>query len=200
MLMSSFFKINHSLNLSCKNRRSRFQQKMIKAKNDNVRAKTCMIEKIMNTLLNLSNHQIEMQSTKKKWLKDTILKSREFFFVIKKIIDIDILNDIKTENCKSKNNNDKKSDNEKTAKNDISNIKFANMTNLRSFKYANMFINKTFNNSFWRNVIYDSNCNDSFIYDLNRFVNEVTFAHEIIDTLNDFMLIKEYEIMLSWRS
>jgi hypothetical protein len=79
-------------------------------------------------------------------LKDTILKSREFFFVIKKIIDIDILNDIKTKDCKSKDNNDKKFDNEKTAENDISDIKFANMTNLKSFKYASMFINKTFNN------------------------------------------------------
>ncbi len=45
-------------------------------------------------------------------------------------------------------------------------------------------------------MIYNSNCNDSFIYDLNRFVNEMTFAHEIIDTLNDFMLIEEYETML----
>jgi hypothetical protein len=74
------------------------------------------------------------------------LKSRELFFVIKKIIDIEILNDIKTEDCKLKNNNDKKSDNAKTAKDDISNVKFANMTNLRSFEYASMFINKTFNN------------------------------------------------------
>ncbi len=32
---------------------------MIKAKNDNVRAKLCMIEKIVNILLNLQNHQIE---------------------------------------------------------------------------------------------------------------------------------------------
>jgi hypothetical protein len=59
------------------------------------------------------------------------------------------LNDIKTEDCYKKNsndNNDKKIDNEKTAENDISNIKFANMTNLKSFKYANIFINKTFNN------------------------------------------------------
>jgi hypothetical protein len=38
---------------------------------------------------------------------------------------------------------------------------------LRSFKYANMFINKTFNNLLWRSVIYESKCNDSFIYDLN---------------------------------
>ncbi len=32
--------------------------------------------------------------------------------------------------------------------------------------------------------------------DLNRFVNEITSAHEIIDTSNDFMLIEKYEIML----
>jgi hypothetical protein len=95
-----------------------------------------------------------------------------------------------------KNNNDKKSDNEKTAENDISDVKFANMTNLRSFKYANMFINKTFNNLLWRSIIYNFDCNDSFIYDLNRFVNKMTSAHEMIDTSNDFMLIEEYEIML----
>jgi hypothetical protein len=70
------------------------------------------------------------------------------------------------------------------------------MINLRSFKYANMFINKTFNNSLWKSVIYNFDCNNSLIYDFNRFVNEVTFAHEIIDTLNDFMLIEKYEIML----
>jgi hypothetical protein len=132
----------------------------------------------------------------RKWLRNTILKSRKLFFVIKKIIDIDILKNIKTKDCKSKNNNDKKSDNEKTAEDDISNVKFVNMTNLRSFKYARMFINKTFNNSLWKNVIYDSDCNDLFIYDLNRFVNEMTFAHEIIDTSNNLMLIKEYETML----
>ncbi len=135
----------------------------------------------------------------KKWLRDAILKSRKIFFSIRKIIDIDILNDIKTEDCFKKNNNDnndKKSDNEKTAENDTSDIKFANMTNLRSFKYASMFINKTFNNFLWRSVIYDSDCNDSLIYDLNRFVNEMTFTREMIDTSNDFMLIEEYEIML----
>jgi hypothetical protein len=93
--------------------------------------------------------------------------------------------------------NDKKSDNEKkTAEDDISNVKFANMTNLKSFKYANMSINKTFNNFLWRNVIYDSNCNDLFTYDLNRFVNEITFAHELIDIFNNSMMIEKYEIML----
>jgi hypothetical protein len=96
----------------------------------------------------------------------------------------------------TKKKNDKKSNNEKkTAENDISNIKFANMTNLRSFKYASMFINKTSNNFLWRNVIYDSDCNDSFIYDLNRFVNEITLVHELIDTFNDSMMIERYETM-----
>jgi hypothetical protein len=70
------------------------------------------------------------------------------------------------------------------------------MTNLRSFKYASMFINKTSNNLLWKRVIYDSDCNDSFIYDLNRFVNEITLAHELIDTFNDSMMIEKYEIML----
>jgi hypothetical protein len=45
-------------------------------------------------------------------------------------------------------------------------------------------------------VIYDLNCNDSFIYDLNRFVNEITFVHELIDIFNDLMMIEKYEIML----
>jgi hypothetical protein len=39
---------------------------MIKAKNDNARAKSCMIEEIVNTLLNLSNHRIENAINKKE--------------------------------------------------------------------------------------------------------------------------------------
>jgi hypothetical protein len=49
---------------------------------------------------------------------------------------IDILNEIQLEDCKNDKTekNDKKSNSEKkSAKNDISNIKLANMTNLRSF-------------------------------------------------------------------
>jgi hypothetical protein len=135
----------------------------------------------------------------KKWIKNAILKSRSFFYAFQRIIDIDILNDIKAEQCKSKekNNNDKKFNNEKSANDNISNVKFTNMTNRESSKYVNLSINKTFNNSLWKSVIYDSDCNDSFIYDLNRFVNKITFAHEMIDTSNDFMLIEKYEIMLS---
>jgi hypothetical protein len=137
-------------------------------------------------------------SQEKKWVREAIKNNRWLYFKIKNMTNIDILNEIKSEDCKNdkKKKNNKKSNNEKkTAKNDISNIKFANMTILRSFKYANMFINKTFNNLLWRSVIYDSNCNDSLIYDLNWFVNEITFAHELIDTFNDSMMIEKYEIM-----
>jgi hypothetical protein len=37
-----------------------------KAKNNNARAKSCMIKKIVNTLLNLQNHQIENAISKKE--------------------------------------------------------------------------------------------------------------------------------------
>ncbi len=61
---------------------------------------------------------------------------------------IDILNEIKSEDCKNdkKDKNDKKKNNEKKSENDISNVKFVNITNMKSFKYTNLFINKTFNN------------------------------------------------------
>jgi hypothetical protein len=35
-------------------------------KNDNTRAQSCMIEEIVNTLLNLSNHRIENAIKKKE--------------------------------------------------------------------------------------------------------------------------------------
>jgi hypothetical protein len=49
-----------------KNRRSRSRQKMIKTKNNNARAKSCMIKKIVNTFLNLQDHQIENAINKKE--------------------------------------------------------------------------------------------------------------------------------------
>ncbi len=71
------------------------------------------------------------------------MKSRSFFYAFQRIIDIDILNDIKAEQCKSKkkNNNDKKFNNEKTTNDDILDVKFVNMTNRKSSKYVNLFIN-----------------------------------------------------------
>jgi hypothetical protein len=76
------------------------------------------------------------------------LKSRSLFYAFSKIINIDILNNIKTEQYKSKekNLNDKKFNNEKTTNDDILNVKFANIINREISKYVNLFINKTFNN------------------------------------------------------
>jgi hypothetical protein len=53
---------------------------------------------------------------------------------------IDILNEIKSEDCKNnnKNKNDKKFDNEKKSENDISNVILINMMNMKSFKYAKL--------------------------------------------------------------
>ncbi len=149
-------------------------------------------------LKSIKSSNWKCNSQERKWAREAIKNSRWLYFKIKNMMNIDILNEIKSEDCKNdkKKKNDKKSNNEKKSKNDISNVKFVNMTNMRSFKYANLSINKTFNNLLWKSVIYDSNCYDSFIYDLNRFVNEITSAHEMIDTSNDFMLIEEYEIML----
>ncbi len=45
-------------------------------------------------------------------------------------------------------------------------------------------------------MIYNSYCNDSFTYNSNYFVNEISFAYELIDTLNNSMMIEEYKIIL----
>jgi hypothetical protein len=57
---------------------------------------------------------------------------------------IDILNEIKSEDCKNnkKNKNEKKLIMKKKSKNDISNVKFVNMTNMKSSKYASLFTRK----------------------------------------------------------
>jgi hypothetical protein len=177
----------------------------ISSENDRSEKRQCSCE-MMHDLRNcehivkfVKSSNWKCNSQERKWIRDAIKKNRNLYHAVKKIADIDILDDIKKEDCKwksRKNKNDKKFDNEKTTEDDISNVKFVNMTSMKSFKYASLFINKTFNNLLWRSVIYDSKCNDSFIYDLNRFVNEVTSAHEMIDTSNDFMLIEEYETML----
>jgi hypothetical protein len=73
------------------------------------------------------------------------------------------LNDIKTENCLNKIIMTTMTRNlkmKKKTKNHFSDVKFVNISNLRSFKYASMFINKTFNNFMKRRLIYDFDCNN----------------------------------------
>jgi hypothetical protein len=66
MLMSSFFRINHSLNR--KNRRHRSVQIIMKKaiKHDNVYAIACMIEISVITFLNRSDHRIENAIRKRR--------------------------------------------------------------------------------------------------------------------------------------
>jgi hypothetical protein len=84
----------------------------------------------------------------RKWIRDAVLESRSLFHAIQRITDIDILDGIKAEQCKpkGKGNNGKKSNSGKTADDDISDVKFANMASRGSSKYANLSINKTSNN------------------------------------------------------
>jgi hypothetical protein len=45
-------------------------------------------------------------------------------------------------------------------------------------------------------VIYDSGCSQIFIFDKNRFIDEIESANDLIKILNDHMKIVEYETML----
>ncbi len=86
--------------------------------------------------------------------RNTIKEYRSIFNVINRITNTNILNEITAENCKNNKSNeknkenDKRIDNNKHANNDTSNVKFVNMTSLKTSKYASMSIKKTFNNSF----------------------------------------------------
>jgi hypothetical protein len=53
---------------------------MIEAKNDNACAKSCMIEKLVNTLLNLQDHQIENAINKKEMIEKRDFKIAKTFF------------------------------------------------------------------------------------------------------------------------
>jgi hypothetical protein len=137
---------------------------------DDERKRQCICDcmhdwnKCDHILKSIKSSNWKCNSQKKKWTRETIKNNRWLYFRIKNMTNIDILNEIKLKDYKNnkKDKNDKKIDSEKKSKNDISNVKFANMTNMKSFKHANLFINRTFNNLLWRSVIYDSNCNNSF--------------------------------------
>jgi hypothetical protein len=45
-------------------------------------------------------------------------------------------------------------------------------------------------------MIYDFECSDHFTYDKDRFINEIRFACEWINTSEDLMLIEKYDTML----
>jgi hypothetical protein len=53
--------------------------------------------------------------------------------------------------------------------------------------------------SLMNNVIYDSNCSQSLIFDRTRFLNDLISSNDQIKISNNHMQIKRYEIMLVWK-
>ncbi len=93
---------------------------------------------------------------KRKMTGNSIKKYRSIFNVISRITNTNILNEIIAKNCKNNKSNernekskknDKRIDNNKHVNNNTSNVKFANITSLKTSKYASMSTKKTFNNS-----------------------------------------------------
>jgi hypothetical protein len=72
------------------------------------------------------------------------------------------------------------------------------------FNYTNSaFINSTLMiiyHSLMNSIIYDSNCNQSLIFDKTRFLkHDLISSNDQIKISNDHMQIEEYEIMLIWK-
>jgi hypothetical protein len=90
------------------------------------------------------------------------LKNVRFRTIIKAIIDINILNELK--------------DDETTQKENAETAELKEMT----FKFSNVTISATkIKNSLSNNVIYDFDCNQSLTYDKIRFINDkIIFASE----------------------
>ncbi len=87
--------------------------------------------------------------------RNSIKEYRSIFNIINRIIDTNILNEIMTEDCKNNKSNErnekskknnKRIDNNKHVNDNTSNVKFTNMTSLKTSKYASMSTKKTFNN------------------------------------------------------
>ncbi len=107
-------------------------------------------------------------------------------YSIKRIVDINILNEL-ISSSKRKMKNEKKNENDDDD---------------HHFNYANSaFVNSTLmitNHSLMNSVIYDSNCSQSFIFDKTRFLNDLISSNNQIKTSDEHMQIEEYETMLIW--
>jgi hypothetical protein len=91
-------------------------------------------------------------------------------YSIKRIADINILNEL-TSSFKRRKRSEKKDENN----DDDHHFNFANST------LANSTLMITYH-SLMNNVIYDSNCNQSFIFDKTRFLNDLISSNDQIKT------------------
>ncbi len=95
-------------------------------------------------------------------MREQIRERLMIYRVISKITNTNILNEFSDSFKKSKDKN-------------ISSIEKNS-----SFRFENitMFSHQKDLHSFYKSVIYDSRCNDSFTFDRDRFVNEIRFTDE----------------------
>jgi hypothetical protein len=110
-------------------------------------------------------------------------------YSIKRVADINILNELTSSSKRKKRNEDEKND-------DDSHFNFANS----AFNFANSaLVNSTLMiiyHSLMNSVIYDSNCSQSLIFDKIRFLNDLISSNDQIKISDDQMQIERYEIML----
>jgi hypothetical protein len=125
-----------------------------------------------------------------KMRNETKQKIQTKFFMIysiKRIANINILNEL-ISSSKRKKRDEKKNENA----DDDSHFNFANSALANS---TLMIIYHSLINS----VIYDSNCSQSLIFDKIRFLNDLISSNDQIKISNDQMQIERYEIMRVWK-
>jgi hypothetical protein len=110
-------------------------------------------------------------------------------YSIKRIVDINILNELTSSSKRKKKSEDEKND-------DDLHFNFANSAfNYANSALANSALMITYH-SLMNSVIYDSNCSQSLIFDKTRFVkHDLISSNDQIKISDDHMQIEEYGIM-----
>jgi hypothetical protein len=125
---------------------------------------------------------------------------------IKRLIDINILNDLINKKKKSEKDKNQSNDNILFDKNNLDYF-FAETIfekSRRSAIESALFAESAFaisklmksSHSLLRSVIYDSKCSQSLIFDKNRFIDEIISSNDLIKISDEHMQIREYKIML----
>jgi hypothetical protein len=129
-----------------------------------------------------------------KWKKNIKIRNKTrqkiqqkfyFYHSIKRIADINILDEMTSSSKRRRESEEEKS---KTLDSDESFFSYANST------LANSTLRTSYH-SLMNSVIYDSSCSQSLIFDRIRFLNDLILSDDHIKTSDDQMQVEEYEIM-----
>jgi hypothetical protein len=111
-------------------------------------------------------------------------------YSIKRIADTNILNELTSSSKRKKKSENEDEKNKASSNEDDSHFNYANSA------LANSTLMITYH-SLMNSVIYDSNCNQSLIFDKTRFLkHDLISSNDQIKISDDHMQIEEYEIML----